>query len=322
MLFWKVTWEFFFKHTLPEGLSYIFLQDRFIIFLLMEAWFFDKLRPLHVCKREINTSFLCSPDLAICILFLKPGGMYASTRIRRDQARVEKPHRRATPKQIINQTVVSEAPNQHARLLVLERQAFSYTTQNIELYPALYQTHPHDLFASPRAPCSPWQPVWSLPEETTFRPIDGSPMLMLSENVRIFLCKEPISMRRSFEGLSTLVEQLFPEELFSGSCFVFLNKNRSHIKILFWDRDGFTIFYKRLEIGSFARIEQSALDRREFFMLLEGIEPKKIRRKFLWKIIIFPYENGAVFGITFHRRFATTKCHFEWRYNRKLWMKG
>ena len=106
-------------------------------------------------------------------------------------------------------------------------------------------------------------------------------MLMLSENVRIFLCKEPISMRRSFEGLSTLVEQLFPEELFSGSCFVFLNKNRSHIKILFWDRDGFTIFYKRLEIGSFARIEQSSLDRREFFMLLEGIEPKKIRRKFL-----------------------------------------
>ena len=73
---------------------------------------------------------------------------------------------------------------------------------------------------------------------------------MLPENVRIFLCKEPISMRRSFEGLSTLVEQLFPEELFSGSCFVFLNKNRSHIKILFWDRDGFTIFYKRLEIGS------------------------------------------------------------------------
>ena len=84
-------------------------------------------------KREINTSFLCSPDLAICILFLKPGGMYASTRIRRDQARVEKPHRRATPKQIINQTVVSEAPNQHARLLVLERQAQLKTSSITQL---------------------------------------------------------------------------------------------------------------------------------------------------------------------------------------------
>jgi transposase len=106
-------------------------------------------------------------------------------------------------------------------------------------------------------------------------------MLMLSENIRIFLCKEPINMRRSFEGLSIYVEQLFPGELFSGSYFVFLNKNRSHMKILFWERDGFAIFYKRLEKGSFAKSEQSSLDRREFFMLLEGIEPKKIRRKFL-----------------------------------------
>jgi transposase len=104
---------------------------------------------------------------------------------------------------------------------------------------------------------------------------------MLSESIRIFLCREPINMRRSFEGLSNCVEQLFPGELFSGSCFVFLNKNRSHMKMLFWERDGFAIFYKRLEKGSFARIEQSSLDRREFFMLLEGIEPKKIRRKFL-----------------------------------------
>lgn len=74
-------------------------------------------------------------------------------------------------------------------------------------------------------------------------------MLMLSENTRIFLCKEPINMRRSFEGLSICVEQLFPGELFSGSYFVFLNKNRSPMKMLFWERDGFAIFYKRLEKG-------------------------------------------------------------------------
>lgn len=105
-------------------------------------------------------------------------------------------------------------------------------------------------------------------------------MLTLTENTRIFLCKDPISMRKSFEGLSTAVEQLFPGELFSGSLFVFLNRPRSCMKVLFWDRDGFAIWYKRLERGSFVKTQNQTLDRREFWMLLEGIEPKKIRPKF------------------------------------------
>jgi transposase len=109
-------------------------------------------------------------------------------------------------------------------------------------------------------------------------------MLMLAAGARIFLCKDPISMRKSFEGLSAAVEQLFPGELFSGALFVFLNRERSHMKVLFWDRDGFAIWYKRLERGAFTRDTQNnTLDRREFLMLLEGIEPKKIRSKFLLK---------------------------------------
>lgn len=99
---------------------------------------------------------------------------------------------------------------------------------------------------------------------------------------RIFLCKDPINMRRSFEGLGAIVEQFFPGELLSGALFVFLNRQRSSVKVLFWDRDGFVIFYKRLEKGSFARNAQNySLDRRELLMLLEGIEPKKIRSKIL-----------------------------------------
>ena len=84
-------------------------------------------------------------------------------------------------------------------------------------------------------------------------------------------------MHKSFEGLGAIVEQLFPGELLSGALFVFLNRQRSCMKALFWDRDGFAIWYKRLEKGSFAKQEQNSLDRREFLMLLEGIEPKKIR---------------------------------------------
>jgi transposase len=105
-------------------------------------------------------------------------------------------------------------------------------------------------------------------------------MLMLTANARIFLCKDPVSMHKSFEGLGLIIEQLFPGELLSGAIFLFLNRQRSSIKALFWDRDGFAIWYKRLEKGSFARIAQNnTLDRREFLMLLEGIEPKKIRSK-------------------------------------------
>ena len=106
-------------------------------------------------------------------------------------------------------------------------------------------------------------------------------MLTLPSNARIFLCKEPVSMRKSFEGLSAVVQQLFPGELLTGALFIFLNKERNHLKVLYWDRDGFAIWFKRLERGSFGRnLQNNALYRREFLMLLEGIEPKKIRAKF------------------------------------------
>jgi transposase len=104
---------------------------------------------------------------------------------------------------------------------------------------------------------------------------------MLALPAKIFFCKEPVNMRMSFEGLGTLVEQLFPGELLSGSLFLFLNKSHSCLKALFWDRDGFCIWYKRLERGAFAcNMKNQTLDRREFLMLLEGITPQKIRPKF------------------------------------------
>ena len=92
-------------------------------------------------------------------------------------------------------------------------------------------------------------------------------------------------MRQSFEGLSLLVEQLFPGELLSGALFVFLNRSCNRMKIMLWDSDGFIIFYKRLEKGSFPYQwgKKSSIDRREFLMLFEGIEPKKIRSRFAIK---------------------------------------
>jgi len=89
-------------------------------------------------------------------------------------------------------------------------------------------------------------------------------------------------MRKSFEGLSATVEQLFPGELLSGSFFIFLNKFRNHIKILVWDGDGLVIWYKRLEKGTFPWKWSNItnIDRRSFIMLLEGIIPKRLVNRY------------------------------------------
>ncbi len=107
-------------------------------------------------------------------------------------------------------------------------------------------------------------------------------MLTLTGNPRFFLCREPINMRKSFEGLSALVEHLFPNELLSGAFFIFLNRRKDHIKVLFWDKDGFVIYCKRLEKGTFSCqfVPSEHLDRRMFLMLLEGVIPKRFKTRF------------------------------------------
>lgn len=107
-------------------------------------------------------------------------------------------------------------------------------------------------------------------------------MLTIPGNGRLFLCQEPMSMRKSFEGLSAVVEELFPGELLSGAFFIFLNRRKDHMKVLFWDKDGFVIYCKRLEEGTFAWKwgSTAALDRRTFLMLMEGITPKRLQVRF------------------------------------------
>lgn len=107
-------------------------------------------------------------------------------------------------------------------------------------------------------------------------------MLTTPGNARLFICQHPVNMRKSFEGLSTLVEQLFPGEILSGAFFIFLNRRKDHMKVLFWDSDGLVIWFKRLEKGSFPWKWGSSrtLDRREFLMLLEGITPRRLQIRY------------------------------------------
>ena len=108
-------------------------------------------------------------------------------------------------------------------------------------------------------------------------------MLTLPGNPRLFLCQSPVNMRKSFEGLSALVEHLFPGGLLTGAFFIFLNRKQDHMKVLYWDTDGWVIWFKRLEKGSFPKKEgeKVTLTRREFLMLLEGITPKRLQPRFL-----------------------------------------
>ena len=63
-------------------------------------------------------------------------------------------------------------------------------------------------------------------------------MLNLSTNTQIFLCTAPADMRKSFDGLSALVTSVMNQDLLSGHLFLFLNRRRDHIKLMYWDRDG------------------------------------------------------------------------------------
>lgn len=107
-------------------------------------------------------------------------------------------------------------------------------------------------------------------------------MLAISGNARIFFFKDPIDMRKGIETLSVLVEAYCKGELMSGAYFVFVNRVRDKMKVLYWDNDGFAIWWKRLEKGSFRLlgIDGVLIDRKEFFMLLEGITPHRVQKRF------------------------------------------
>ncbi|HEY0983981.1 IS66 family insertion sequence element accessory protein TnpB [Schlesneria sp.] len=76
-------------------------------------------------------------------------------------------------------------------------------------------------------------------------------MLNLSRTVRVFLALQPTDMRKGFDGLLALVQNVIDQDPFSGHLLVFRNQRRDRLKILWWDQDGLAIFYKRLERGSY-----------------------------------------------------------------------
>lgn len=110
-------------------------------------------------------------------------------------------------------------------------------------------------------------------------------MLLVNPQVRVYLCTMPVDLRKSFDGLSGLVQSVFQQSLLEGHLFLFLNRRRDRLKMLWWDRDGLAIWYKRLERGTFEmpRVPEGAthvrLDAAELAMLLSGVSLATARRR-------------------------------------------
>ena len=80
----------------------------------------------------------------------------------------------------------------------------------------------------------------------------------LSAAVRVFLCTKPTDMRKGFDGLFGMVHKFLDQDPLSGHLFLFLNRRRDRVKVLFWERDGLVIWYKRLEAGTFQKLDPAA----------------------------------------------------------------
>ena len=103
--------------------------------------------------------------------------------------------------------------------------------------------------------------------------------------VRVYLCTAPTDMRKGFDSLAALVRDYLKHDPLSGHLFLFVGRGKDRIKILYWDSDGFAIWYKRLEEGTFrlpaAKTAGKSVELKasELAMLLAGIDLTSIKRR-------------------------------------------
>lgn len=99
---------------------------------------------------------------------------------------------------------------------------------------------------------------------------------MLPDTSKVYIAIGPTDMRKSINGLSQLVAQSFDTNIFSGNLYAFCNRRRDIIKILFWDRNGFCLWHKRLENDQFcwpeSREEVIGIDNKQLSWLLSGLD--------------------------------------------------
>ena len=110
-------------------------------------------------------------------------------------------------------------------------------------------------------------------------------MLSIPGQVKIFLGVQPVDMRKGFDTLAALVSDVLRADPLSGHLFVFRSKRADRVKLLYWAGDGFAIWYKRLESGTF-RFPQAAegqasltISATDLAMLLDGVDLASVKRR-------------------------------------------
>lgn len=110
-------------------------------------------------------------------------------------------------------------------------------------------------------------------------------MLSFPPGIQVYMAVNPVDMRKSFDGLSAAVQAVFDRNVLDGHLFLFVNRRRDRIKILWWDGDGLAVFAKRLEGGSYEipqhapETQQLRLDATQLALLLGGIQLDSVKRR-------------------------------------------
>ncbi len=112
-------------------------------------------------------------------------------------------------------------------------------------------------------------------------------MLTVSNQTRIFLARQPVDMRKSFHGLIGLTESVLEQDPLSGHLFVFINRRRDRIKLLYWGGTGFCIWYQQLEEGGYQLPDIATVDERtgieitssQLSLILDGIDLSSVRQR-------------------------------------------
>lgn len=105
---------------------------------------------------------------------------------------------------------------------------------------------------------------------------------MFERSRRYYLYDQPCDMRKSFHTLSSLVKNEMKLPLLSGAGFVFINRRKTHLKMLMWEGDGFSIYFKRLEQGTFEHPQSrpnAQISYEKLLLILQGIETKIIKKR-------------------------------------------
>jgi len=94
---------------------------------------------------------------------------------------------------------------------------------------------------------------------------------VIPSSVRIFVCEQPQDMRRSFDGLSAAAREHLGEDPLSGALFVFINKRKNRVKVMWFEENGYCLLYKRLDQARFRVPDSRTIDGRALAFLLRGV---------------------------------------------------